>query len=325
MNLSRRGIVSASIGAAVLALPFAAVAQDKYPSRPIEVIVPWGPGGGADQVGRMIAKLSEPALKVSMPVINVPGATGQTGLTKLLTAEADGYTISVMTGDTFGLLASSQPKWGLKDFIPLGVMIQQPSAFLVKEGGKFKSWADVERIAKTETVRVAITGFGSPDEMTSNYFVKKGMKLVGVPFAKPGERYASILGDHADVLYEQIGDVRNFVDNKQMKPVIVFADKRDPSFKDVPASVELGHKITLPQFRLIVARAGMDPAKVKLLSDTLAAAVKKPEYVEYLKQQYADANSFVPADKAKAFLENELKSAKALVESQKGLAKPAAK
>ena len=325
MNLTRRGLVAASLGAAVLALPFASIAQDKYPSRPIEVIVPWGPGGGADQVGRMLAKLSEPALKVSMPVINVAGATGQTGLTKLLTAEPDGYTISVMTGDTFGLLASSQPKWGLKDFIPLGVMIQQDSAFLVKEGGKFKSWADVERAAKTGTVRVAITGFGSPDEMTSNYFVKKGLKFVGVPFAKPGERYASILGDHADVLYEQIGDVRNFVDNKQMKPVIIFAEKRDPNFKDVPVSVELGHKITLPQFRLMIARVGMDPAKVKLLSDTFAAAVKKPEYVEYLKQQYANPNSFVPADKAKAFLENELKIAKALVESQKDLAKPAAK
>jgi len=63
-----------------------APAQKKYPSRPIEFIVPWGPGGGADQVARKSAQLMEKDLKVSLPVINVPGATGRTGLAKLLTS-----------------------------------------------------------------------------------------------------------------------------------------------------------------------------------------------------------------------------------------------
>src|SRR6185312_16786836 len=83
----------------------AALAQERYPSRPIEFIVPWGPGGGADQVARKLGQLLEPELKVSLPVINVAGATGQTGHAKLLAANADGYTIEVMTGDTFALLA----------------------------------------------------------------------------------------------------------------------------------------------------------------------------------------------------------------------------
>jgi tripartite-type tricarboxylate transporter receptor subunit TctC len=108
-----------------------------------------------------------------------------------------------------------------------------------------------------------------------------------VPFSKPGERYSAILGGHADILYEQIGDVRNFVDNKQMKPVLVFANKRDENFKDVPTSVELGDKVTLPQFRSIVVRAGTDPKVVKTLSDALAVAAKDPEYVKYLQEQYA--------------------------------------
>ena len=196
----------------------------------------------------------EPKLKVSMPVVNVPGATGQTGLTKMLTAPADGYSMSVFIGDTFALQAGTPaPKWTMSEIVPLGVVIQQPSAFLVAEGGKFKSWADVEKIAKTETVRVAMLGFGSADDLTINYYVKKkGLKFVAVPFSKPGERYAAILGGHADILYEQIGDVRNFVDNKQMKPVLVFAEKRDENFKDVPTSVEIGDKVTLPQFRSIV-------------------------------------------------------------------------
>src|SRR5512141_1380167 len=85
----------------------AAAAQEKYPSRPIEFIVPWGPGGGADQVARKSGKMMEDDLKVSFPVVNVPGATGNTGMAKLLSGQADGYSLSIMTWDTYALLATS--------------------------------------------------------------------------------------------------------------------------------------------------------------------------------------------------------------------------
>lgn len=306
-------LAAAAAGGSALATTVPASAQE-FPSRPIEFVVPWGPGGGADQVARKLGSLMEPKLKVSMPIVNVPGATGVTGLTKMLTAPADGYSVSVFIGDTFALQAGSPaPKWTMSEVIPLGIVIQQPSAFLVAEGGKFKSWADVEKAAKTETIRVAMLGFGSADDLTINYYVKKkGLKLVAVPFAKPGERYSAILGGHADILYEQIGDVRNFVDNKQMKPVLVFAEKRDENFKDVPTSVEIGDKVTLPQFRSIVVKAGTDPKVVKTLADALAVAAKDPDYVKYLADQYASSTSFVGADKARAFLDGELAAMKAL-------------
>lgn len=300
--------------AAILGAPAgAALAQDNYPSRPIEFIVPWGPGGGADQVARKAAKLMEPILKVSLPVINVPGATGVTGLNKMLTADADGYTMSIMTGDTFGLLATTQPKWGFDDFVPLAVLIKQPSAFMVAEGGKFKTWADVEKAGKAGPLKVAITGFGSPDEMTINYFVRKGLKLVAVPFPRPGERYSAVLGGHADLVYEQLGDVRSFLDGKQMRPVIIFADEKFNAFPDVPVSKELGYDIVLPQFRIATVKAGTDPKQVKILSDAFEKAAKDPEFVDYLKEQYADPNSFVPAEGARKFLDEQLKAMKALV------------
>lgn len=289
-------------------------AAQEFPSRPIEFVVPWGAGGGADQVARKLAKIMEPKLKVSMPIINVPGATGQTGLTKMLTAPADGYSISVFIGDTFALQAGTPlPKWTMQDIEPLGIVIQQPSAFLVAEGGRFKSWADLEAAAKTERLRVGVTGFGSNDDLTVNYFAKKGLKFASVPLPKPGERYTAVLGGHAEVLFEQIGDVRSFVDDKKLKPVILFADKRDPNFPDVPTSVELGHKVTLPQFRAIVVKSGTDPKLVKTLADALAEAARDPEYAAYLKDQYADANSFVPGSATAGFLANELKAMKQLI------------
>jgi tripartite-type tricarboxylate transporter receptor subunit TctC len=306
--MSRLSNVVSTVVFAALTLPAAqGLAQEAYPSRPIEFIVPWGPGGGADQVARKSAQLMEKDLKVSLPVINVAGATGQTGLNKMLTAPGDGYTISIMTGDTFGLLTDPNTKWSLKDIAPAAIMIKQPSAFFTS-ADNLKTWADVEREAKSRPLKVAITGFGSPDDMHVNYFAQKGLKMVSVPFAKPAERYTAILGGHADILYEQLGDVKPFLESGKMRPVIIFADKRFPAFKDVPAGKELGHDIVINQFRAVMVKAGTDPKRIKVISDALAKAAATEDYKKYLEDQYADPNSFIPAEQARAFLDKELQA-----------------
>jgi tripartite-type tricarboxylate transporter receptor subunit TctC len=286
---------------------FVAAAQEKYPSRPIEFIVPWGPGGGADQVARKSGKMMEDDLKVSFPVVNVPGATGNTGMTKLLAAQPDGYSISVMTWDTYALLATNPAtRWSLKDIIPVALMIKQPSAFMTATNSNLKTWSDVEREAKTRPLKVAVTGFGSPDDITVNYFVARGLKLIAVPFANPGERYTAVLGNHADLLYEQLGDVRSFLDSKQIQPVIIFAEKRYAAFPDVPSSKELGFDITLPQRRAVIMKAGTDPAKVKVISDALAKVAASSEYKTYLKEQYATDDSYFAAADAAKIMEEDL-------------------
>ena len=182
------GAASVFLAGVVAVAASVAIAQEKYPSRPIEFIVPWGPGGGADQVARKSGKMMEDDLKVSFPVVNVPGATGNTGMTKLLAAQPDGYSISVMTWDTYALLATNPAtRWSLKDIIPVALMIKQPAAFMTATNSNLKTWADVEREAKTRSLKVAVTGFGSPDDITVNYFVARGLKLIAVPFANPGE------------------------------------------------------------------------------------------------------------------------------------------
>ena len=290
-------------------------AQDRYPSRPIDFIVPWGPGGGADQVARKLAQLLEPELKVSLPAINVPGATGQTGHAKLMAAPADGYSIEVMTGDTFALLAQPNAKLKLSDFIPLGVVIQQASGFFAAENGPFKTWTDVEKAAKERPLKVAVTGFDSPDDITVNYFVAKGLKLNSVPYAKPSERYTSILGSHADLLYEQAGDIRNFVDTKQIRPLILFYGSKVADFPNVPVSTSLGHNITLPQFRVILIKAGTDAAHVKVLSDAIAKAAHSADFKAYLKEQYADEASFIPAADSTKYMQAWLEDAKKIIAS----------
>jgi tripartite-type tricarboxylate transporter receptor subunit TctC len=285
-----------------------AVAQEKYPTRPIEFVVPWGPGGGADQLARKLAPGLEKELKVSLPVINVAGATGQTGLNKMLTSAADGYSISVFIADTLALQMDPATKWKIEDILPAGVMIQQPSAFFVAENSPFKTWKDVEAEARKRPLKVAITGFGSADDLHVIFFNGKGLKLTSVPFPKPAERYSSILGGHADLLYEQLGDVKSFLDGKQIRPIIIFSESRFPVFGTIPSSYELGHQIAISQFRAIAMKAGTDQGRVKMVSDALAKVAATDDYKAWLKDQYADEKSFIAATGAAAFMKRELET-----------------
>ena len=300
---------------AVLALAAAASgwAQEKFPTRPIEFIVPWGPGGGADQVARKVGSLLEADLKVSFPVLNVPGASGNTGMAKLLAGANDGHAMSIFIADTYAQIATASPRWKPGDYVPLAIMIRQPSGFFVRSDGPYKTWNDLVKAAKANPgkLKVGVTGFGTLDDMTVNYFASKGIRMASVPYAKPGERYAAVLGGHADVLYEQAGDVRAMIDGGKLKPVIFFhTDRIYDVFPDVPASKELGFDIYLPQFRSIIVRAGTDPKRVKVLADAIEKAAKDPEYYAYLKQQWALRDSFIPAKDAQKFMDGELAAMK---------------
>jgi tripartite-type tricarboxylate transporter receptor subunit TctC len=305
-----------SVAALVAGLMPAAVAQEKFPVRPVELIVPWGPGGGADQLGRKAGLLMEGDLKVSIPIVNAPGATGNSGMAKMLAANADGYAMAILIADTLATLATGSAKWKLTDVNPLGVMVRQPSGLFVKQDSRFKSWNDVVAAAKAKpgSIKVAILGFGSVDDMTVTYLASKGIKLVPVPYANPGERYTSVLGNHAELLYEQAGDIRSFIDNKQIRPILFFSQERIfDGFPDIPCSREAGLDVYLPQFRAIVVKSGVDPQRVKVLADALAKAANDPEYTAFLKQSLARRDSFIPARDAAKFIEGELGAMKQFV------------
>ena len=297
-----------------------AAAQAPFPNRPMQFIVPWGAGGGSDQAGREIALRLSNHFKQPIPVLNMPGATGTIGIAKIVQSPPDGYTLGLMAADTYALLATNPPEqWKDSDLVPLGVMIKQTSAIMVAEEGRYKTWADFEKAARAtpNKLSIAVGGIGSPQEISINYLRTKGVDVLVVPYDKPGERYAAVLGGQIDAFYEALGNVRNLIDGKKMRPILLFCAKRLPQFPEVPCSTEVGLDITLPQFRAVVARADTPPATIKALSDALAAVAASPEYKAYLQQQLADEDSFVPESRAKAFMHEQLDVMKKIVAQTK--------
>jgi tripartite-type tricarboxylate transporter receptor subunit TctC len=270
-----------------------AVAQEKFPSRPIDFICTWGTGGGADSMARQIGVLAHPLLGAPLPVSNVPGASGNTGLAQVLTARADGYTIGTYIQDTLMTIPMGLARHKVDDLEWI-VRTQVADSFLfVKADGPFKTIQELLQHARANPgkLRVASTGFGTVDDVSVRFLEKKGFKMTTVPYPKPGERYAATLGGHAEVLYEQAGDVNQYLKAGQLKALLIFAEKRHPAFPDVPTSREIGVDLTLPQFRGIVARKGTPADRVKALADAFQKAMETPQWRKFAEEWYMSPDS----------------------------------
>jgi len=285
-------------------------AKEKYPDRPIDFICTWGVGGGADQMARTIGHLAEKILGAAIPVSNISGASGNTGLANLLAAKADGYTIAVYIADTLATVSAGTSRYKISDFDWIIRTQVAPSFLFVRADSPYKTVQDLLNYAKENPgkLKVGATGFGTVDDITVRYLATKGYKMTLLPMPKPGERYASTLGGHSEVLYEQAGDIKQYLDAKQLRPIIIFAHKRYPAFPDIPCSVEMGYDLTLPQFRSIVARAGTLPDRIKVLAEAFKKAMETPEWKKFGEDQYLDPESSMGPDKLPAWVTSEMET-----------------
>lgn len=282
-------------------------AQEKFPNRPIDFIVPWGTGGGADAMSRQLGALAQPVLGVALPVSNVPGASGNTGLAQLLNARPDGYTIATYIADTLATIPIGLARHKVGDFEWIARTQVADSFLFVKSDSPFRTVQELFQYAQANPgkLRVAATGFGSVDDVTVRYLDRKSYRMTTVPYPKPGERYAAALGGHTEVLYEQAGDVQQYLRAGQLRPLIVFAEKRHPAFPDVPASRELGLDITLPQFRGVVTRKGTPPDRVATLAEAFHKALETPQWKKFAEEWYVRADSYMGPDRFGAWVANE--------------------
>jgi tripartite-type tricarboxylate transporter receptor subunit TctC len=261
-------------------------------------------------MARTMGKLAEKNLGVAVPVSNIPGSSGNTGMANLLAAKPDGYTIATYIADTLGTIPAGTARHKITDFEWI-IRTQVAQSYLfVKDDSPFKTIQDLLKFAKENPgkLKVAATGFGTVDDITVRYLTSKGHKMTTIPIPQPGERYASTLGGHSEVLYEQAGDIRQYLEAKQLRPLMVFSSKRFPAFPDIPCSLELGYEIFLPQFRSIVTKKGVPPERVQILTEAFKKAMETPEWKKFSQDQYLDPESFMGPEKFGTWIASEVET-----------------
>ena len=275
--------------------------------RPVTMVIPFGPGVGSDQAGRLAAPVLEKELGVQFPVINVPGATGNTGMTKMLQSRP-GEAVAIIPADTLATVVAGSSSFKLDEIKPVCRISNAPSSLWVNTKGKYTSWDALSKAAKAQPgkISVATVGKGGIDDIQLGALAQKGFKFRAVPFAEGAERKGSVLSKDTDAIYEQYGDVKENVTAGQFKPVLHFNNKRQEGLKgDYTLVSDLGIKDEIDQFRGLVANAEMPAGQLKALSTACSKVESDPKFAKFAKDNLEFEGSFMNASEFETFIKSE--------------------
>ena len=253
------GARAAALSAVVLALAAPAMAQWK-PTKPVDVIVHTGPGGGSDVLARAVVTMfeKEKLVPVRMNVLNKPGGNGAVAAAALSEKRGDPHTIGLITSVWIaGPLTTSEAKITVHDLKPIAQLMLEPAVFAVRADSQYKSLREFIDAAKARPGALKQSG-GS---ITSRDNIVRlslqhatGAKWAFVSFPGGGERLAALLGGHVDIMVIEPQEAGEQVRAGKLRVLAQLTDKRLPGYPDVPTLKEAGFDVqTTPQIRAVVA------------------------------------------------------------------------
>jgi tripartite-type tricarboxylate transporter receptor subunit TctC len=232
------------IGIACLMAPAPAAAQE-YPTQPIRMIVPFGPGGGSDIVTRIIAQRMQEKLGVPVVVENKPGAGGTLGNELVARAAPDGTTMAIMTaGQIIAAVMTKSMRYDtLTAFDPIAQVATAGLMIVTRPDYPASGVKELVAAAKANPGKIvfASPGFGATQHMAAELFKQvANIDMLHVPFRTSPEAIAALLAGQVDVLFDTVSAVLGQVEGGQVKALAVTGKERFPAVPNVPAAIESG-------------------------------------------------------------------------------------
>ena len=288
-----------------------ALAERTYPSRTIEFVIPFGAGGSADLFARSFADLLSAKLGVNVNAVNKPGAGGVTGLTYVEDADADGYTICLVTPS----MPIAEAK-GLYDFRgkfqPIALMEQDVYVVSVLNSNPyFTDWEGFVAYAQANPGYVTTGGSsaGGLDEYTALQLGEAiGAELTYVPYDGYGEYKAAFLGGEVDLYIDKLSSYTQMAQYDEILPMAVTSGTRVPAagLEEVPTVIERGYDFTAGSWRGIVVREGTPEDVVTLLRQTAKEIYDSEEFKAVLAKDNADlVDAYLDAEDFDALFDSE--------------------
>lgn len=275
-----------------LALTGHAHAADKYPSKPVRVIVPYVAGGAADITTRVIAQKLSDRLGASFVVENKPGANGMIGTDFVAKAKPDGYTL---LADASGPLVVNPslyekvPYDPVKDLVPVSQLTSYQYALVVPAASPLHSLDDLIRTARSQPGKLSYgsAGIGAGGHLAGELLaLMSKTELTHVPYKGNAQALADILGGQLSFTFDTIVTAVPHIRSGKLRAFAVSGPTRSSALPDVPTMEELGYKgFHITQFQGILAPAGTDAAIVKTLNDAVGAAMREPDVVKRLAEE----------------------------------------
>jgi putative tricarboxylic transport membrane protein len=285
------------LAATLLAVSSLGLAQ-KYPSKTVEVVVPYAPGGGTDNLMRTITGIIDENKWSPQPlnVVNRAGGSGAIGFNYLINKKGDAHVIAgatpmIVSGKIEGRLPGNH-----RDAMTVLMIVAIDELMLsVRNESPFKTIEDFVKAAKAKPGGLTVGGTATltEDHIFTHLFEKAAnIQVKYVPFNSGGEVTTALMGGHIDAAVENPNEIVAQIEAKKARNLAVAARKRLADAPDVPTFAERGYDFYWEQMRGVVGPANMDPAAVKWWQDTL----KKVVATEKWKTQYIKRNLLTPTD-----------------------------
>jgi len=220
----------------------AAVAQAAFPERPITLVVPYAPGGGADAAARLLATRMGARLGTSIIVDNRPGASGTIGASQVAKARADGYTV-LYDATPFSInphLFARLP-YARSALQPLSLVLLMPNVVVVKADSPVRSVADLAARAKAQPGKInfASGGSGTVQRLAAELFRQRlELDMVHVPYKSGGPAIADVMGGQVDFMFGTMAATYPLVTGGKLRALAVAAPQRSARLPDVPTVSE---------------------------------------------------------------------------------------
>jgi tripartite-type tricarboxylate transporter receptor subunit TctC len=311
--MNRRDLLRLAVAA--LAAPAAVRGQEKYPDRPIRLVVPFAPGGETDIIGRLWAQKVAPQVGGGFVVENRPGAGGAVATAEVARARPDGYTLLSGTTTTHVInpAAMTSPSYDpLRDFVPIGIVSTTPTSILVHPSVPARNVQELAALIKASPGKYSYgsAGSGTITNMTGELFkiAGGGLDLTHVPYKGGGPAVQDLIAGHiaiatlilssAVLAHHRAGRIRILAVN---------GETRLKAAPEVPTAIESGMpELKVVVFNAIFAPAGTPPAIVDALHQATAKAKREPSFGQDLERAGAEMAAQSSPDQAARFIRDEI-------------------
>lgn len=269
----------------------AAQGTASYPTRTVEVIVPYGPGGSTDIVARIVVQKLQDRLGQSFVVLNKPGASGTIGVSAAMRAAPDGYTLlNSYTAEAVIVpqISKTQSYSMADDFEPIAITGLVPVVLMVSKNVKADTLQDFIAEVRANPGKYTYGGgHGSPPHVMGAWMNRlRNLTVQHVPYRGGAQGINDVVGGHIDMFYGGVAAGKAAIDSGSVKPIAVTGDTRSSALPNVPTFKEAGvPEFDLASWTVLLAPKGTPAAITALIRKETLAALDDPATREALGKQ----------------------------------------
>ena len=275
---------TAAVGALAAAFAAPSLAQEKFPSQTIQVVIHSEYGGGTDVTARMMSIRTRKELGGDIQIVSKRGGSGAAAHKYAMSRPKDGHTLLALTQTHLYTIALGKSPLKIDDLVGIARAMDDPTFVVVSGKSKHKTLADLVKASKDKPLNWGVAQIGGTEHIGLATLAKAaGFKYKVVPFGSGGQMIQALMSGAIDATLPNVSEAGEQVKDGAFRALAVMAEKRLKGYPAVPTTFELGYKVKTSTTRGYAVLKGTPQPIIDQLSKAMVKAMKHKVFADYLK------------------------------------------